>query len=204
MISRMLLSTMLCASLLSAPAYADRYDRDWHDEHGRHYGWDRRDAWHHPHATVIYRTAPQVDYVYVPTTPLPARGYRQINCTNDYNPLGILLGGVAGGVLGHQIGHGKGRTVATVGGAVIGAGIGGNIASERCTETVFRQAPIGVPINWQDLNAQEYYQVVPTREYSSNGQYCREYQAHATIGGRTQDTYGTACMQPDGSWQVIN
>lgn len=31
------------------------------------------------------------------------------------------------------------------------------------------------------------------------GQYCREYQAHADIGGDRQ-IYGTACLQPDGSW----
>ena len=37
-----------------------------------------------------------------------------------------------------------------------------------------------------------------------NGNYCREYQATTRIGGRLQQSYGTACMQPDGSWQIIN
>ena len=32
--------------------------------------------------------------------------------------------------------------------------------------------------------------------------YCREYQRTVTIGGKAQQTYGTACMQPDGSWRV--
>jgi hypothetical protein len=31
---------------------------------------------------------------------------------------------------------------------------------------------------------------------------CREYRSTATIGGRTQDTFGTACLQPDGSWRL--
>ena len=28
----------------------------------------------------------------------------------------------------------------------------------------------------------------------------REYQTTVTVGGRTVDAYGTACLQPDGSW----
>lgn len=32
--------------------------------------------------------------------------------------------------------------------------------------------------------------------------YCREYQRKVTVGGRTVDSYGTACMQPDGSWKL--
>lgn len=36
-----------------------------------------------------------------------------------------------------------------------------------------------------------------------SGQYCREYQQSVTIQGKTQEGYGTACLQPDGSWQMI-
>lgn len=32
--------------------------------------------------------------------------------------------------------------------------------------------------------------------------YCREYQQTVTIGGTTQQGHGTACLQPDGSWQI--
>lgn len=32
--------------------------------------------------------------------------------------------------------------------------------------------------------------------------YCREYNQRVTVGGRTQDSYGTACLQPDGSWKI--
>lgn len=34
--------------------------------------------------------------------------------------------------------------------------------------------------------------------------YCREYQQKVTIGGVVRQTYGTACMQPDGSWQKLD
>jgi hypothetical protein len=34
--------------------------------------------------------------------------------------------------------------------------------------------------------------------------YCREYQATMTIDGRPQPVYGTACLQPDGSWRIVS
>ncbi len=38
----------------------------------------------------------------------------------------------------------------------------------------------------------------------SAGNYCREYQSSSSIDGRPVPTYGTACMRPDGSWQIVN
>jgi hypothetical protein len=32
---------------------------------------------------------------------------------------------------------------------------------------------------------------------------CREYQAPAVVGGEPGNTYGTACLQPDGSWRIV-
>lgn len=44
-----------------------------------------------------------------------------------------------------------------------------------------------------------------SREISSNdGRYCREYQNTSRVGGTLQQTYGTACMQPDGSWEIVS
>jgi hypothetical protein len=39
---------------------------------------------------------------------------------------------------------------------------------------------------------------------TSDGRYCREYQAQVVVGGVPQPSYGTACQQPDGSWRVVN
>ena len=36
------------------------------------------------------------------------------------------------------------------------------------------------------------------------GSYCREYNTTTRVNGRYQPSYGTACMQPDGSWQIQN
>jgi surface antigen len=39
---------------------------------------------------------------------------------------------------------------------------------------------------------------------SESGKYCREFQQTVTIGGKTEQAYGTACRQPDGSWQIVS
>jgi len=64
-------------------------------------------------------------------------------------------------------------------------------------------APIGETIYWREGNASGY--VTATREGSSSaGRYCREFQHEVTIGGKREQSYGTACRQPDGSWEVIS
>lgn len=37
----------------------------------------------------------------------------------------------------------------------------------------------------------------------SRGRTCREYQATGTVGGTGQPLWGTACLQPDGSWRIV-
>lgn len=42
--------------------------------------------------------------------------------------------------------------------------------------------------------------------YPANGQqpYCREFTKIVQVGGQAQSAYGTACYQPDGSWQILS
>ncbi|HIF11376.1 MAG TPA: hypothetical protein EYQ81_17055 [Sneathiellales bacterium] len=47
--------------------------------------------------------------------------------------------------------------------------------------------------------------MIPTRTYETNyGRYCREYTSTANINGHSEKTYGTACRQPDGAWQLMS
>lgn len=39
---------------------------------------------------------------------------------------------------------------------------------------------------------------------SDSGSYCREFQTTIVIDGRPERAFGTACLQPDGSWAVVN
>ncbi|GEM_PF-6377417 len=38
--------------------------------------------------------------------------------------------------------------------------------------------------------------------YNNGGDYCREYTQDFYVGNRLQTGYGTACLQPDGSWAI--
>jgi len=121
---------------------------------------------------------------------------------------GMIIGGILGGVLGHEIGSGHGRTAATVIGTMIGTTIGGNVGRSmdktdrlnvsRSLETV----RTGVGTTWRNPDTGYQYRVVPTSTYEVNNAPYREYTVDASIGGKTEQIYGTACRQTDGSWKV--
>ena len=39
---------------------------------------------------------------------------------------------------------------------------------------------------------------------TTDGRQCREYQRTVFIDGLPQASYGTACLQPDGVWRIVN
>ena len=40
-------------------------------------------------------------------------------------------------------------------------------------------------------------------EQSPQEPYCREFQRDVIIDGKSERAYGTACLQPDGSWKIV-
>ena len=125
--------------------------------------------------------------------------------------LGSVLGGAAGAAIGSRVGSGDDRTVAIIGGTIIGILVGGTIGrymdeiDQNCVGQALEHAEDGQSIRWNDPNQGTQYQVTPVKTYQSNtGRYCREYTTSSVIGGRVQETYGTACRQPDGSWQLVS
>jgi surface antigen len=196
--SRYFLIALAVATVFTGPAFARGHHYHYDDE--RYYNdrydnrWEGRRDWVPPGHRRNWHYVERYDYDQYP--------YSEVRCTNAVNPLGLLVGGVAGGALGSTIGHGSGRDAAMVGGAVLGGLLGNNLTQQRCSRNVFYEAPIGQPVGW--ARGDEAYTVVPTREYKTAGRYCREYQAYAMVGGRRSQTYGTACMQPDGSWEIVD
>ena len=125
--------------------------------------------------------------------------------------LGGLLGGMTGAAIGSQIGKGDDRTAAIIGGTIIGMIVGGSIGrsmdevDQNCVGQTLEHAPDGETIYWNNQRDGTQYQVTPVKTYETNGgRYCREYQTTSVIGGRTQQTYGRACRQPDGSWELVS
>ena len=123
---------------------------------------------------------------------------------------GMFIGAIAGGILGHQVGGGSGQVLATMVGTVAGAAIGGSIGrtmdeTDRLNAAMaLENVQTGVPSSWVNPDTGYQYVMTPTNTFSGASGPCREYTMDATIGGQTEQVYGTACRQADGSWQISN
>lgn len=114
------------------------------------------------------------------------------------------------GVLGSQLGGGEGRTAAIILGSLVGTTIGGSIGRSmaevdrlRIAQTL-ETARTGTSSSWRNPDSGNQYFVVPTRTIDTAAGPCREYTIDAVIAGRQDRVFGTACGQPDGSWQARN
>ena len=137
------------------------------------------------------------------------RGYRPDMFVSDGNFLrcnrdviGALIGGGAGTAIGSTIGKGSGRDVAMIGGAILGL-LGGysvgqslDQADVACTGYALQQIPDGQTAHWINPESQRQFDMTPTRTWQNT--------AATVIGGNQKQSYGTACMQPDGSWQIVS
>ena len=126
---------------------------------------------------------------------------------------GTVLGGVVGGLAGSRFGGGAGKLVAVGVGTLLGAAVG-NMAGaslDRADQTYAQRAeqqayaaPVGQTIRWNNPQSGNAGSYTPLRDgYSQTGEYCREYQTTISVGGRLQETYGTTCRQPDGTWRIV-
>jgi surface antigen len=128
--------------------------------------------------------------------------------------LGTLAGAVGGGIIGSNIGGGKGAIAGTIAGTLLGGALGHSIgasldnadriaygdASQRALET----AQPGQSLPWNNPRSGNSGTITPKGYFkNSQGDYCREYTQTIRVGGKTEQGYGTACRQPDGTWQIV-
>lgn len=129
--------------------------------------------------------------------------------------IGGATGAVLGGVAGAQFGKGKGQLIATGAGAVLGALLGSSVGRsldevdrmkmQRTTQRTLEAEPDNTTSTWVNPNTDNSGTVTPVKTYQrDDGRYCREYQQTITVGGKTEQAYGTACRQPDGSWKIVS
>ena len=133
--------------------------------------------------------------------------------TYEDNPKAVL-GSVAGAVVGGGIAalaHGNPAAIvaATVGGALLGGYVGHKLddrdkrMAAEAAQRAFESGRTGEAVAWSNPDSGNSGSVTPTQTYQiASGQYCRRYTQEITIGGEQHQTYGTACRQPDGTWQV--
>lgn len=128
--------------------------------------------------------------------------------------LGTLGGAGTGALIGSQIGHGSGKLAATVVGGLLGAFVGSEVGKSldradqqymaQTTQRTLESAPSGQATTWSNPDSGHSGTVTPVRTYQApSGQYCREFQQTVMVGGESQQAYGTACRQPDGSWKIV-
>src|SRR3546814_9387987 len=117
--------------------------------------------------------------------------------------VGTVLGGVGGAVAGAQFGSGKGRLVGVAAGTLLGALVGSEVGKsldkadrtylERSNQRALETAPSGTQVSWRNPDSGNAGTIVSQPAYqANNGQYCREFQQTITVGGDTQQGYGTA------------
>ncbi len=128
---------------------------------------------------------------------------------------GTLLGAGLGALAGSQIGGGRGKLAAVAIGALAGAYFGSEVgksldradrlAMKQTSQTALETNPVGRTSSWSNPDSGHSGTVTPTRTYqTASGSPCREYQQTVTIDGKTEQAYGRACRQPDGSWKITN
>lgn len=128
--------------------------------------------------------------------------------------VGTLGGAAAGGLIGSQFGKGTGNVIATAVGVGLGGWLGNEIGAslDSADRAEMQQAqysaynaPVGKTITWNNPQSGHSGTFTPVRDGTSgDGAYCREFQQTIVVGGQKQQGYGTACRQPDGSWQIVS
>ena len=125
-----------------------------------------------------------------------------------------MVGAAAGGLIGSQFGGGSGQAAMTGLGVLLGGLLGSEVGRsldradrlyiEQATRRSLERAPSGQVSQWRNPDTGNYGSVVPyAPKTMPNGQYCREFQQSLVVDGKTQQAYGTACRQPDGTWKIV-
>ncbi|MGE3064747.1 MAG: RT0821/Lpp0805 family surface protein [Hyphomicrobiaceae bacterium] len=143
-----------------------------------------------------------------------ALGLGACSSENPNADAGTVVGAVAGGIIGNQFGKGGGRVASTMAGAVVG-GIVGNEMGRRLDERdrmLAQQAEYDAldhgydsrPVSWRNPDNGRYGEVIPGPRYRRGAYDCRDYTHKVYIDGRPQIMRGSACRNPDGTWQNMS
>lgn len=116
---------------------------------------------------------------------------------------GTAIGAGAGGALGYAVGGGTGLLI---GGAI--GGIFGYTAGKAMEEEDRRRAAYALERNqameWRNAQTGNEYRIEPLDTRYEHGRECREFRILAEVDGYPDQVNGTACRQPDGSWQMLS
>lgn len=122
--------------------------------------------------------------------------------------VGVGVGVVSGGLIGSAFGSGAGQVAAVIGGALLGGILGDAVGKslDNADRAAYDRASqhamdTGTTEHWS--NGDNHGTVIPKHEYTNDaGQLCRQYTQTIYIGSEKHTGHGTACKQPDGTWQI--
>ncbi|SVB96224.1 uncharacterized protein METZ01_LOCUS249078 [marine metagenome] len=126
---------------------------------------------------------------------------------------GTALGALTGGALAYGLGQDShNKELWTVLGIGLGAMVGSNIGQQlderdrilmgQTFNHTMEKAPINATGQWQNPDTGHGGSVTPIRTFDTGTGPCREFTQTVSIGGHTEEAYGTACRQADGSWKI--
>ncbi len=126
---------------------------------------------------------------------------------------GLAIGAITGGIIGHQFGKGSGKALATAAGIVVGGIVGSDIGrsldrqdryfAQQAELAALERGQSGVVVPWRNPESGRYGEVMPGPAFRRGPEDCREYTHTVYIDGRPQVMRGTACRNPDGTWQNV-
>ena len=129
---------------------------------------------------------------------------------------GAATGALLGAALGYGLGKGHSdKELAIALGAICGAVAGDRLGAQldekdrlmaaQNLQHSLENAPDGTTTAWKNPNSGHSGASSPTKTtVAASGTPCREFVTEIIVGGKTQQGYGTACRQADGSWKIMN
>ena len=126
---------------------------------------------------------------------------------------GTAIGALTGGALAYGLGQDShNKELWTVLGIGLGAMVGSNIGQQlderdrilmgQTFNHTMEKAPINATGQWQNPDTGHGGSVTPIRTFDTGTGPCREFTQTVSSGGHTEEAYGTACRQADGSWKI--
>ncbi len=123
---------------------------------------------------------------------------------------GAVMGAAGGAIIGQAIGR---NTEATLIGAAVGTMLGYIMGNEmdkydrQELNQAYEFGKSGQTTTWTNPDSGNNYKITPQATYTTAaapGRPCRNAEIIATIDGKTEKTYTTACRNAAGQWELQN
>lgn len=128
-----------------------------------------------------------------------------VSCTHQLNRAqsGAVIGAAGGAVVGQAIGHDTSSTlIGTAVGTLLGYIVGNEMDKydRQRLNAVYEQGGSGQTSSWVNPDNGNSYYVTPGVATTTATGPCRNAAIDATIDGRRETTYATACRNNNGQW----